>query len=79
MRVNSMLTVGFLAIMGATAAVNVSDSFAAAQRVDVIETTNETVAQLDSNKDGGHGMRVDVIGSIGSEGRAYPYTKPMSR
>lgn len=75
-----MLTVGFLSLVAATGVVNVSDSFAVdSRRVDVIGTLNEKVAQLDSNKDGDHGMRVDVIGSIGSEGPAYPYTKPMGR
>jgi hypothetical protein len=80
MRVKSILTVGFLSVMAATAVVNASDSFAAdTRRVDVIETLNETVAQLDSKKAVGESMRVDVIGDIGSEGPVYPYTKPMSR
>jgi len=79
MRVKSIVTVGFLSLVATAAVVNVSDSFAASShRVDVIETPNETVAQLDSNKDGGERMRVDVIGSIGSEGPVYPYSKPMS-
>jgi hypothetical protein len=47
--------------------------------VDVIGTLNERVAQLDSMKARGEWIRVDVIGSIGSEGSVYPYTKPMSR
>ena len=79
MRMKSMLTVGFLSVMAATAVVNASDSFAAdVRRVDVIGTPNETVAQLDSREAGGKSMRVDVIGSIGSEGPVYPYSKPMS-
>lgn len=79
MRVKSILTAGFLSMVAATAAANVADSFAAdAHRVDVIETPNETVAQVDSNKTGGEGMRVDVVGSIGAEGPVYLYSKPMS-
>ena len=79
MRVKSMLTVGFLSMMAATAVVNVSDSFAAGTyRVDNFGTLYERVAQSDSVKAGGNLTRVDVIGSIGSEGSRYPYIKPMS-
>jgi hypothetical protein len=76
-----LLTVGFLSMMAATAAVNVSDSFAAdASRVDVIGTLNETVAQLDSARTtDGQLMRVDVIDQLNFEGPMYPYSKPMSR
>jgi hypothetical protein len=81
MRVNSMLTVGFLSIMAATTLVNASDSFAVeardARRVDVIGTLHETVAQWDSVQGGGQWMRVDVIDSIGSEGPGYAYPKSM--
>ena len=53
MRVKSMLTVGFLSMMAATAVANASDSFPAPfHRVDVIDTPNETEAQLDSAKAG---------------------------
>lgn len=80
MRVTSLLTVGFLTLVAATGVVHVSDSFATdARRVDVVGTLNEKVAQLDSKAAGGDGMRVDVIGHVGSEGPAYPYTKPASR
>jgi hypothetical protein len=79
MRAKSMLTVGFLALMATTGVANVSDSVAAeSHRVDVIESPNETVTQLDSNKPGGESIRVDVIEGIGPEGPAYPYSKPMS-
>ncbi|TKS60761.1 MAG: hypothetical protein EWM72_01066 [Nitrospira sp.] len=75
MRVKSMLTVGFLSMMAATAVVNASDSFAAAQRVDVINRLDETVAQLDSATI--KSMRVDVIDRIGSGGALYAYPKSM--
>jgi hypothetical protein len=79
MRVKSMLTIGFMAIMATTGVVNTSDSFALdAHRVDVIEDVHETVAQPDSVKPGVEWTRVDVIQSIGSEGPAYPYSRPMS-
>jgi hypothetical protein len=80
MNEKSMLTVGFLSLMAATAVGIASDSFAAdARRMDVIETLNETVAQLDSMKAEGESMRVDVISRIGSEGPVYPYARPMNR
>jgi hypothetical protein len=79
MRANGMLMLGFLAVMAVTGAVNASDSFADARRVDVIANLSGTVAQPDSTKAGGETMRVDVIGRIGSEGPAYPYTQPMNR
>jgi len=76
MRVKSMLTVGFLSLMAASAVVNVYDSFAAdAWRVDVIGTLNERVAQLDSTTAEAKGTRVDVISNVASAGPAYPYTK----
>ncbi len=71
--------VGFLAVIAVTAAVNTSDSFADAHRVDVIGNLGRTVAQSDSLKAGGKSMRVDVIGSIGSEGSTYSYSQPMNR
>ena len=78
MRVKSMLTVGFLSMMAATAVVNASDSFAAAQRVDVIDRLDETVAQLDSaTMTEGKSMRVDVIDRISSGGALYAYPKSM--
>lgn len=79
MRANGMLVVGFLAVMAVTGAVNASDSVADARRVDVIGNLSGTVAQSDSTKAGVESMRVDVIGSIGSEGPAYPYARPMNR
>ena len=79
MRVKSMLSVGFLSLMAATAVINGSDSFAAAPyRVDVIETPNETVAQPDSDKARGELTRVDVKENIESEGPVYPYTNSIS-
>ncbi len=81
MRVKSMLTVGFLSMMAATALVNASDSFAHdVQRVDVIGTIHETVAQLDSQLKSTESdfQRVDVSDSIVSEGPVYAYTKSMS-
>jgi hypothetical protein len=79
MSMTSMLTVGFLSLMAATAVVSVSDGFAAeTHRVDVIETSNETVAQPDSRKGGDESMRVDVIDHVGPEGSMYPYTKSIS-
>lgn len=80
MTTKSTLTIGFLAMVAASGVVSATDSFALdAPRADFIETLNHKVAQLDSNKDGDQHMRVDVIGSIGSKGPAYPYTKPTSR
>lgn len=76
----STLRIGLLVIVTASGIVSAADSFALdAPRADFIETLNHKVAQLDSNKDGDQQMRVDVIGSIGSKGPAYPYTKPTSR
>jgi hypothetical protein len=73
MRMKSMLTVGVFSVMAATT------SFASdANRVDVIETLHETVAQEDSVKAGSEQRRVDVIESIGPQGAAYPYSQPMS-
>jgi hypothetical protein len=80
MRVKSMLAVGFLSMVAVTAVVNVSKSVAAdSQRVDVIETLQETVAQSDSMKAGSDRTRVDVIEDIGAGGPTYPYSMPMSR
>jgi len=81
MRGNSVLTIGFLAMMAATLGLTASASLAAHPgRVDVIGTVkNETVAQVDSTKiTEGHSRRVDVIDSIESKGPAYPYSKSMS-
>ncbi len=73
MRVKSMLTVGIFSVMAATT------SFAApANRVDVIGTLHETVAQEDSVKAGSEQRRVDVIESIGPQGAVYTYSQPMS-
>lgn len=73
MSVKSMLTVGVFSVMAA------ATSFAsAANRVDVIETVHETVAQEDSVKAGSEQKRVDVIERIAPEGAAYPYSRPMS-
>lgn len=79
MRVESMLSVGFLSIVIATGIGNVPDGFASDKhRVDVIDALHERVAQLDSMKTQSQKTRVDVIETIGSEGAVYPYTKPMS-
>jgi hypothetical protein len=73
MSVKSMLIVGVFSVMAATT------SFASdANRVDVIETLHETVAQEDSVKAGSEQRRVDVIERIAPEGAAYPYSQPMS-
>ena len=81
MSATSVFKMGVLSIIAATGLFVASNGFAADahQRVDVIGTLNERVAQLDSMKARGEWVRVDVIGSIGSEGPVYPYTKPMSR
>jgi|GEM_PF-6033404 len=80
MTTKSTLRIGFFTMVAASGVVSMADSFALdAPRADVIETLNQKLAQLDSNKDGNQQMRVDVIGSIGPKGPAYPYTKPMSR
>lgn len=80
MTTKSTLRIGFLVMVTASGVVSAAESFALdAPRADFIETLNQKAAQLDSNKDGDQQMRVDVIGSIGSKGPAYPYTKPTSR
>lgn len=74
------LTVGCLAAMTLVGLTLITPSFAAhPDRVDVISYLSEKVAQLDSNKDGAQPKRVDMIGSIGSQGPAYPYVKPTNR
>ena len=79
MSAKRVFTTGFLSMIAATGLFAASNSLAAqAHRVDVVESASETVVQLDSMKAKGEETRVDVIGSIGSEGPAYPYTKPMS-
>ena len=80
MSAKSMFKMGFLSMIAATGLFGASNGFAADahQRVDVIGTLNGREAQLDSMKARGEWIRVDVIGSIGSEGPVYPYTKPMS-
>lgn len=70
---------GFLAVIAITAAVNTSDSFAGAHRVDVIGNPGGTVVQSDSMKVQGNKVRVDVIERIGSGGAVYPYTMPINR
>ena len=79
MSATSVSKTGFLSIIAATGLFVTSNGFAADayQRVDVIGTLNERVAQLDSMKARGERVRVDVIGSIGSEGPVYPYTTSM--
>mgnify|MGYP001399065142 FL=1 len=73
MSVKSILTVGVFSVMAATT------SFAsAANRVDVIETVQETVAQEDSVKAGSEQKRVDVIERIAPQGAVYLYSQPMS-
>ena len=81
MSATSVFKMGFLSIIAATGLFVASNGFAADahQRVDVIGTLNEREAQLDSMKARGEWVRVDVIGSVGSKGPVYPYTKPMSR
>ena len=79
MRVKSMLAIGFLSMMAATGVVNASDSLEAnASRVDVIGTIYLTLAQADSLKAGFDWKRVDVLGNIGPEGPANPYTMALS-
>jgi hypothetical protein len=73
MSVKSMLTVGVFSVMAATTSVASS-----ANRVDVIETAQETVAQEDSVKAGSEQKRVDVIERIAPQGAAYPYSRPAS-
>ena len=76
----STLRIGLLVMVTASGILSAADSFALdAPRADFIETLNHKVAQLDSNKDGEQPVRVDLIGSIGSKGPTYPYTKPTSR
>ena len=79
MSAKSMFKMGFLSMIAATGLFAASNGFAADahQRVDVIGTLNEREAQLDSMKARGEWIRVDVIGSIGSEGPVYPYTTSM--
>lgn len=79
MRARGRKLTGFLAVIAVTAAVNTSDSFADAHRVDVIGNLGGTVVQSDSMKAQANRIRVDVIEGIGSGGAEYPYTKPMSR
>ncbi|MDK2741638.1 MAG: hypothetical protein H8K03_13025 [Nitrospira sp.] len=79
MSIKSILTVGLMSMMIATGVITVSDSFASdAYRVDVIDALHATVAQEDSVKAGVEWTRVDVIERIGSQGVAYPYSRPMS-
>lgn len=79
MRARGRKLIGFLAVIAVTAAVNTSDSFADAHRVDVIGNPDGAVVQSDGMKAQGNRVRVDVIERIGSGGAVYPYTKPMSR
>lgn len=73
MRMKSMLIIGAFSVMAATT------SFASdANRVDVIESLHETVAQEDSVKARSEQRRVDVIDNIWSGGPEYPYSRPMS-
>lgn len=81
MSAKSMFKMGFLSMIAATGLFGASNGFAADgyQRVDVIGTIHETVFQLDSELKSteANSKRVDVIGSIGSEGPVYPYTTGM--
>lgn len=79
MRARGRKLVGFLGVMAAIGFGNTSDSFAGAHRVDVIGNLGRTVVQSDSLKAGGESMRVDVVGSIGSEGPTYSYSQPLNR
>lgn len=81
MRTMSLLTVGFLSMMAATAALDVPNSFAAdAKRADFIETFSKTLAQLDSSRTSdGEAIRVDVIDKLKFDGPTYPYVQPMNR
>lgn len=74
------LTLGFLTTLILIGVSFITPSWAAhPDRVDVIGTVHEKLAQQDSSKNGNHGMRVDVIDRIDLKGPAYPYTKPASR
>jgi hypothetical protein len=79
MSAKSMFKMGFLSMIAVTGLFAASNGFAADahHRVDVIGTLNEREAQLDSMKARGEWIRVDVIGSIGSEGPVSPYTTSM--
>jgi hypothetical protein len=79
MRRNSVLTVGFLAMV-ATGALSASNSFAnGPQRVDVIDNL-PAKAQWDSVKtDGQNVKRVDVIDKLESRGPVYPSTTGAMR
>jgi hypothetical protein len=75
----SVFAMGLLSMVAATGLFAASNGVAAeSQRVDVVESLHEKTAQLDSQKAKGEETRVDVIGSIGSEGPAYPYSKSLS-
>lgn len=79
MRTKSMFAIGLLSMVSATGVVNATHSFASdAKRVDVIGALHVSVPQRDSDTAGKQYTRVDVIGSIGTRGVAYPYTTPMS-
>jgi len=74
------LTLGFLTTLILIGLTFITPSLAAhPDRVDVIGTVHEKLAQQDSSKNGNQGMRVDVIDRIDLKGPAYPYTKPASR
>jgi hypothetical protein len=79
MSTKNVFKMGFLSMIAVTGLFVASNGFAADahQRVDVIGTLNEREAQLDSMKARAEWMRVDVIGSIGSEGPVYPYPTSM--
>lgn len=79
MSTKSVFAVGFLSVIVATGLFVASNSVAdEARRVDVIDAPHEEMVQKDSTTAEGEASRVDVIGSIGSEGPVYPYTKPLS-
>ena len=80
MRMKILLAVGFLSMVTASAAVSASNSFAASQRVDVIDHLPKKGVQLDSmTPTGDQSMRVDVIDSIGNQGPVYPSTSGAMR
>jgi hypothetical protein len=80
MKTIETVTLGCLTMLTLAGLAFSTPGFAAhPDRVDVIGTLHDKGAQLDSNKNGGQGMRVDVVERIDPRGPAYPYTKPISR
>lgn len=81
MRATYTLMMGLFVMLVSTGVMSVTDSLAAhPDRVDVISTLNDKVAQVDSHKKmSNQVMRVDVVTDIGPYGPAYPYSKPINR